>query len=134
MLARGVVVLLLCSLYWAGAPATAYPGVEYRPLAISPDLFVVASGDAVAGRAPANDGEQRHIGHVVYGVRLNQQPKRPTGINSDTSSDPVELKHYGQGVAASVTIPARTAVAGSMPIPTRFSRWVRSRSATRAAA
>jgi hypothetical protein len=39
----------------------------------------------------------------------------PTGLNGDRSSGPVLLQHYGNGLVAGSAVPARTALALSMP-------------------
>lgn len=41
----------------------------------------------------------------------------PTGINSETPSQPLVLHHYGQGVGVSLLVPARSALALGMPHP-----------------
>jgi hypothetical protein len=41
----------------------------------------------------------------------------PTGQNDDLTTARVTLNHFGQGLGLGATVPARTAVAGSMPSP-----------------
>jgi hypothetical protein len=83
----------------------------------------------------AQDADRQRIGEFAYAVVEN--PKHdfalirlddgvrasagmaffggPTGINRDRGSDPVILRHYGNGVGVVSLAPARTAVAPSLP-------------------
>ncbi len=84
----------------------------------------------------ARDGNDQRIGEFAYAVL--QDPKDfslirldpgvaaspqmchfggPTGINEDQPSTPTVLNHFGQGLGLGATVPARTAVATSMPDP-----------------
>ena len=84
----------------------------------------------------ATDSEGERIGDFAYAVL--QDPKDfalirldpgveaspqmchfggPTGVNSDLTSSPTVLQHFGNGLAVGSALPARTHVALSMPDP-----------------
>lgn len=84
----------------------------------------------------AFDADDRHIGHYVFAVNrddrdfavikllpgVEAEPAMchwggPTGMFEELTSDPVELKHYGQGVGLGDTVPARTAWAERLGSP-----------------
>jgi hypothetical protein len=91
----------------------------------------------VAGSGPeARDGAGNRIGEFAYAIL--QDPKDfalirldpgvaasaqmchfggPTGVNSDITSAPVTLQHFGQGVGVGTVLPARSALALGMPDP-----------------
>ena len=90
-----------------------------------------------AGSGPeARDGAGNRIGEFAYAIL--QDPKDfalirldpgvaasgqmchfggPTGVNSDITSAPVTLQHFGQGVGVGTVLPARSALALGMPDP-----------------
>lgn len=101
--------------------------------------ILTAAGESAwgAGEGPeARDGGGARVGEFAYavlgGVRdfalvrldpgVTADPQMchfggPVGVNSDLTSGPVVLQHFGQGLALGPTLPARTGVALSLANP-----------------
>jgi hypothetical protein len=84
----------------------------------------------------AKDGDGKRIGEFAYGILQDEKdfslirldpgveasPEMchfggPTGLNTDETSDLVELEYYGLGVGVGTVLPARSAVAVGLPNP-----------------
>jgi len=88
------------------------------------------------GGPEARDEDGARIGEFAYAILLDPKdfalvrledsvaanPQMchfggPTGVNEALTGDPVVLQHYGNGLAVGEVLPARTAVAPTMPHP-----------------
>jgi hypothetical protein len=123
---------------FAGSDGALYMGTAgHCILGESPVGGDVGESSWGAGEGPeARDADDVRIGEFVYAILVDPKdfalirldpdvtPSAqmchfggPTGVNSETTSGPVVLQHFGNGVAIGSVLPARSGVALGMPDP-----------------